>query len=184
MTRRTAARAKPDLKQEDELTQSDYETLAAFRLALRHFANFSAGAAQEAGLTTHQHQALLAIKGCPAGKAATVGHLAEQLLVAANTAAEFVARLESSGLVAKIADPDDRRRVVLKLTPRAETCLRRLTLAHRNEVRGLAPRLLALFGDLDARDVPDTRSKITLATSSRQSGEPRPPMRSQGKSSR
>ena len=159
MTPRTAARAKPDPQREEELTPSDYETLASFRFALRHFANFSAVAAHEAGLTTHQHQALLAIKGCPAGTQATVGHLAEQLLVAPNTAAEFVARLESAGLVDKVMDRDDRRRVVLALTPRAETCLRQLTLAHRHEVRGLAPRLLALFRDLDALGINRARSK-------------------------
>ena len=45
----------------DRLTQEDYEQLAAFRHLLRRFASFSADAAREAGLTTNQHQALLAI---------------------------------------------------------------------------------------------------------------------------
>ena len=157
--RRNRAPAKAEPKGDDELTQSDYETLAAFRFALRCFANFSADAAQEAGLSPHQHQALLAIKGAPADTRATVGHLAEQLLIAPNTAAEFVARLESAGLVAKIVDLNDRRRVVLELTPKAETYLRRLTLSHRSEVRGLAPRLLALFRDLDAPGLTETRAK-------------------------
>lgn len=142
VTRRRAA--------DGDLTQTDYETLAAFRHALRRFASFSAGAAREAGLTTHQHQALLAIKGRPEGTRMTVGHLAEQLLVAPHSAAELAARLETAGLIQKVADAEDRRRVVLALTPHAEACLRRLTLAHLREVRELAPRLLALFRDLDA----------------------------------
>ena len=141
---------------EEPLTPADYETLAAFRFALRRFANFSAGAARAAGLTTHQHQALLAIKGCPPGTQMTIGHLAEQLIVAPHTAAELVARLEAAHLVRKIVDEDDRRRIRLALTPRAEAALRKLTLAHRREVRGLTPRLLALLRDLDAAEIGKT----------------------------
>ena len=46
--------------------KSQYETLAAFRYALRRFIHFSEEAAQAAGITAQQHQALLAIKGFPA----------------------------------------------------------------------------------------------------------------------
>ena len=137
---------------DERLSKADYETLAAFRRALRTFADFSAKAARQVGLTTHQHQALLAIKGCPAGIPMTVGHLAEELLVAPHTAAELVARLEAGDLVDKVADPDDRRRALLPLTARSEAMLSELTLAHRREVRVLAPRLLALVRDLEAQE--------------------------------
>lgn len=138
------------IKPEDALTQADYETLAAFRHALRRFASFSSEAAKQAGLTTQQHQALLAIKGAPAGTSMTVGRLAEDLILAPHTAAELVTRLEAADLVAKRADPADRRRAVLTLRSQAEDKLRALTLVHRREVRQLAPRLLALFRDLEA----------------------------------
>jgi DNA-binding MarR family transcriptional regulator len=138
------------IKSEDALTQADYETLAAFRHALRRFASFSSEAAKQAGLTTQQHQALLAIKGAPAGTSMTVGRLAEDLMLAPHTAAELVTRLEAADLVTKRADPADRRRTVLTLRPQAEDKLRALTLVHRREVRQLAPRLLALFRDLEA----------------------------------
>ncbi|MCX8252548.1 DNA-binding transcriptional regulator, MarR family [Beijerinckiaceae bacterium RH AL1] len=138
------------IKPEDALTQADYETLAAFRHALRRFASFSSAAAKQAGLTTQQHQALLAIKGAPAGTSMTVGRLAEDLMLAPHTAAELVTRLEAADLVAKRDDPADRRRTVLTLRPQAEDKLRALTLVHRREVRQLAPRLLALFRDLEA----------------------------------
>ena len=134
---------------DERLSQADYETLAAFRRALRAFADFSTKAARQVGLTTHQHQALLAIKGCPASIPMTVGHLAEELHVAPHTAAELVARLEAGDLVEKVADREDRRRVLLALTTRAEALLRELTLVHRREVRVLAPRLLALVRDLE-----------------------------------
>ena len=133
-----------------ELTQGDYESLAAFRHALRRFVNFSTEAARTAGLTTQQHQALLAIKGHRGG-ALTIGALADTLLVAPHTAAELVARLEAAGLAIRGADPADRRRVGLGLTSQADEALRRLSLVHLQEVKVLAPRLMAIFRDLDAQ---------------------------------
>ena len=133
----------------DRLTQGDYERLAAFRHMLRRFTSFSAGAAHRAGLTPSQHQALLAIKGHQ-GEAPTVGALAEQLLVAPHTAAELVGRLQAAGLVEKVEDHADRRRVVVRPTERAEAILQALTLVHLREVRQLAPRLMTIFKDLDA----------------------------------
>ena len=136
-------------EERDELTQADYESLAAFRHALRRFVNFSSEAAREAGLTTQQHQALLAVKGARGGPL-TIGALAETLLVAPHTAAELVARLEAAGLVRRVADMADRRRVGLQLTARADEALGRLTAMHLREVKVLAPRLMSIFRDLDA----------------------------------
>ncbi len=133
-----------------ELTQGDYESLAAFRHALRRFVNFSTEAARSAGLSTQQHQALLAIKGHRGG-ALTIGALADTLLVAPHTAAELVARLEAAGLITRVADPVDRRRVGLDLTAQAGEALRKLSLVHLQEVKVLAPRLMAIFRDLDAQ---------------------------------
>jgi hypothetical protein len=42
------------------LTKAEYQTLAAFRYHLRRFLRFSEAAAQSAGLTPRQYQALLA----------------------------------------------------------------------------------------------------------------------------
>ena len=134
----------------DGLTQADYESLAAFRHALRRFVNFSTTAARGAGLTTHQHQALLAIKGQKDGTM-TIGTLADTMIVAPHTAAELVVRLGGAGLVSKVEDATDRRRVVLRLTPKAEDALRQLTLMHLREVKVLAPRLMSIFKDLDAQ---------------------------------
>ncbi|MGH8024732.1 MAG: MarR family winged helix-turn-helix transcriptional regulator, partial [Limisphaerales bacterium] len=47
------------------LNKTEYETLAAFRYALRRFLHFSEQAARTVGLTPQQHQAMLAIKGFP-----------------------------------------------------------------------------------------------------------------------
>lgn len=130
------------------LTQGDYESLADFRHALRRFVHFSTEAARAAGLTTQQHQALLAVRGHRGG-ALSIGALAETLLVAPHTAAELVMRLEASDLISRVPDAGDRRRVGLALTPRAEEALRALTMVHLREVRVLAPRLMDIFRDLE-----------------------------------
>jgi DNA-binding MarR family transcriptional regulator len=72
---------------------------------------------------------------------ATVGLLAEHLLIAPHSAAELVARMVEGGLLTKTRAVEDRRRSELALTPRAEALLRTLTAAHLEELRGLAPAL-------------------------------------------
>jgi DNA-binding MarR family transcriptional regulator len=80
-----------------QLLKSQYETLAAFRYALRRFIRFSEGAAQAAGLTAQQYQALLAIKGFPARDKVTVGELAERLQLRHQSAVGLIDRLVAPG---------------------------------------------------------------------------------------
>lgn len=122
------------------LTQDDYVALADFRYALRRFLTFSETEASEAGLTPKQHQALLAIRAAPRGTA-TVGFVADRLLVKPHSATGLVDRLAALELVERSASEDDRRRALLRLTPKAETILSELTLIHREEIRQLRPLL-------------------------------------------
>jgi DNA-binding MarR family transcriptional regulator len=117
------------------LTARDYRALAEFRHALRQFLAFSEEAAAEAGLTPAQHQALLAIKGMPAEGQVSVGELAQWLGVRHHSCVGLVERLVALGLIAKQADPADRRRVFLQLTAKAERKLAALSAAHRDELR-------------------------------------------------
>ena len=127
------------------LTRKEYEKLASFRFNLRQFLRFSEVAARSVGLTSQQHQALLAIKGFPDGKAITIGQLAEQLQVAHHTAVELVDRLTLQNLVLREASTLDRRHVYLKLTDGGDEILETLTWAHREELRRLGTRLNSLF---------------------------------------
>ncbi|MEA2736731.1 MAG: hypothetical protein QOH05_38 [Acetobacteraceae bacterium] len=133
----------------DEISDRDYEALAAFRHALRRFAAFSESEAKAAGLTPRQHQALLAIRGArkpPDGvEGVGIGEIAARLLIRQNTAVELVDRLAEGGLVRRQADPADRRRVLVRLTDRSETLLRRLSAAHLRELRAIRPNLVALL---------------------------------------
>jgi DNA-binding MarR family transcriptional regulator len=123
----------------------DYQTLAAFRVALRRFFDFSASAAAEAGVAPQQYQALLAIKGHAGEGAPSISDLAAQLLVQQHSAVELVKRLEAAGLVSRLRDPQDRRVVLLRLTPKAEAVLASLAAVHLAELRQMAPAIAALL---------------------------------------
>ena len=128
---------EPDI----DLVRSQYVAIAAFRLELRRFLAFSEAAATAAGVPPQQHQALLAIAGHTGAEPPSVGTIAEQLLIAPNSAAELVARMVDAALVTKSSSCQDRRRTELALTAKASVLLRRLTAAHLDELRALEPAL-------------------------------------------
>lgn len=127
------------------LKDADYAALADFRAALRGFLAFSEARAGEVGLSPQQHQALLAIRGAPAEQA-TVGYLAERLILKPHTASELVKRLEALNLIARRPADDDRRRTLLSLTEHADALLAELSATHREEIRRLKPLLTELLG--------------------------------------
>jgi DNA-binding MarR family transcriptional regulator len=131
-----------------EMDEKAYVNLALFRRALRSFLAFSEQAARKAGLTPQQHQAILAIRGFGLERGMTVGDLASQLLLKPQTAVGLVDRLVEANLVARVADEDDRRRVLLKLTSEAEKALKALSSTHLTELRRDAPQLIELLRNL------------------------------------
>lgn len=137
----------------EALSGSDYEALANLRYTLLRFMDFSTSAAQEEGLPSQQHQALLAIKGHPVHNAMTIGLLANRLLIAPHTATELVGRLSAADLVTRHSDPEDKRRQTLTLTPKADALLLRLSAVHLKEIREMAPELVAILQRLQARIV-------------------------------
>lgn len=130
------------------LAKADYETLAGFRYLLREFAAFSEQAARRAGLTAQQHQTLLAIKGFPGREQVTIGELAQRLGLRDHSVTGLVDRLVARGLLRRRYDRRDRRRVLVEVTPRAHTLLAKLSRAHRDELKRLAPLLRSLLGRL------------------------------------
>ena len=133
-------------RRSEKLTLKDYRALAGIRRGMRQFLEFSARAARQAGLTPAQHQALLAIRGMSGP--VTVGRLAAWLGIRHHSAVGLVNRLARLKLVARTPDTQDRRRIRLKLTPRAGTRLAKLSRVHRAELKrfsaALAPLLAAL----------------------------------------
>src|ERR1043166_6763071 len=95
------------------ITPAEYRALASVRYRMRRILAFSESAARQAGVEPQQHQLLLAIRGFPEDEHASVTALAERLQIRHHSAVELINRAESAGLVAKHADADDARRVVL-----------------------------------------------------------------------
>jgi DNA-binding MarR family transcriptional regulator len=130
------------------LTKSEYRMLASFRYYLRRFLQFSEEAAQAAGLTPRQYQAMLAIKGSAQGECLTIGELADQLQIVHHAAVELVDRLSVQNLVERLPALDDRRKVFVKLSRAGSKILDKLAVAHRGELRRLSPDLLPLLENL------------------------------------
>src|SRR4030095_15485125 len=127
---------------ESHLTLSDYESLAELRYQIRRFLSFSEQAARTAGLEPRQHQFLLALKGLPRTVRARIGELAERLQIQHHSAVELVNRLAEAGYVRRRRSGDDRREVLLALTPKGDKVLRDLSLHHKRELRNAGPSLL------------------------------------------
>jgi DNA-binding MarR family transcriptional regulator len=135
------------------LSKAEYETLAAFRYALRQFLRFSEESARAVGVEPQQHQALLAVKGFPGRDRITISELAERLQIRHHSAVGMVDRLVAHGLLAREPAASDRRQVYIALTERGETVLEQLTAAHKQELRRLGPELRALLDRLgDGRE--------------------------------
>lgn len=132
-----------------DLSKADYQRLAEFRHLLRRFLVFSENEAEAAGLTAQQHQALLAIRGFAGPKPITTGELAGRLCIRHHSAVGLIDRLAAKGLVVRRSGVDDRRQVLIELTPDAERLLATLSASHRDELTRLAPMLRSLLEGLE-----------------------------------
>jgi DNA-binding MarR family transcriptional regulator len=128
---------------ERSLTLADYQSLAELRYQIRRFLHFSEQASRKAGLEPRQHQLMLTLKGLPAGTRPRIGELAHRLQIQHHSAVELVNRLAAGGYVRRHRGGQDRREVLLSLTPKGETVLRELSLHHKDELRMRGPTLVA-----------------------------------------
>ena len=131
-----------------QVNDADYETLAAFRAALRRFLRVSEDLAHGLGLTPQQHQAMLAIRGYPGGASPAVGQLAVRLQVNHNSAVGLVTRLVKQGYARRQPSKEDQRRVHVMLTAKGHGILDKLTEAHRIELRHVGPEITRLLTEL------------------------------------
>lgn len=90
--------------------------------------------------------------------------LAEILDVNSSTAMRMIDRLLTAGLVTRHDDPDNRRRVILGLTPAGRGLVRRVTTKRRKEIARIVSRMspdqrdglvTALLGFANAASEPD-----------------------------
>ena len=140
-----------------KLTLADYQALAEFRFQIRKFLRFSERAVQNAGLERGQYQLLLTIKGMPEGVRPRIRELANRMHIQHHSAVELINRLEAGGYVRRERAQDDRREVLLELTPKGERILGELALHHHNELSSTAPTLVAALRRLMPKDKDVTR---------------------------
>ena|SRR5690348_4014582 len=127
---------------DQEISLSQYQSLAEFRYQLRRFLHFSEQAARSVGLEPQQHQLLLILKGLPEGRPATVGELAERLQIQHHSTVELINRMVEKNFLVRSRDEIDQRKVIIHLTPNGEKVLRKLSLLHSTELRSSGPELV------------------------------------------
>ena len=140
---------------DQEISLSQYQSLAEFRYQLRRFLHFSEQSARSVGLEPQQHQLLLALKGLPQGRPATVGELAERLQIQHHSTVELINRMVEKNFLERSRDESDQRKVIIHLTPYGEEILRKLSLLHRTELRSSGPELVRSLNSVINGERPD-----------------------------
>jgi DNA-binding MarR family transcriptional regulator len=79
----------------------------------------------------------------------SVGDLAGELLLKHHSTVELIGRLEKAGFTQRSVDPEDRRRVLIALTPLGEEVMVALSASNLRELRLIAPAFAGLLGQLD-----------------------------------
>jgi DNA-binding MarR family transcriptional regulator len=124
------------------MNSAEFRALAEFRHRIRIFLNGSEEAARNAGLEPQQYLLLLALRGLPQGREASIRELAERMQLRHHSVVELVDRLEQRLLLRRERSRTDRRQVILHLTPRGEKILTRLARQRIAELRSAAPALV------------------------------------------
>jgi DNA-binding MarR family transcriptional regulator len=140
-----------------KLGVADYRALAEFRYQIRKFLHFSDQAVAAEGLERGQYQLMLAIKGLPEGVRPRIRDVANRMHIQHHSAVELINRLEAGGYVRRERGQDDRREVLLGLTPKGERVLEELALHHHEELQSAAPMLVAALRRVMARKKNDNR---------------------------
>lgn len=124
----------------EPLTDQEYSRLLAFRAGLRRFLRWSERRAADVGLTSAQHQLLLAIRGHLGPSGPSVGEIADYLSTRHHSVVQLIDRTEQLGLVARNREEGKDRRVVrLTLTEAGQQTLALLSATHLEELRRLTP---------------------------------------------
>ncbi len=124
-----------------EVSAAGYRQLAEFRFRIREFLHISEEAARSKGVEPQQHQVLLAVKGLPKGTRPTVGTLSQRLCLRHHSTVELIDRLVEHGAVTRRHSDQDRREVLIELTPHGEELLHQLSVLLWQELKVSGPAL-------------------------------------------
>lgn len=137
------------------MSSAEFRALAEFRYQIRIYLNGSEEAARSVGLEPQQYLLLLALRGLPVGREASIRNLAERMQLRHHSVVELVDRLERRSLLRRERSKNDRRQVILHLTPRGEKILTRLAKQRIAELRTAGPSLVRALTAL-IRSTPGT----------------------------
>jgi DNA-binding MarR family transcriptional regulator len=119
-----------------------YSALATFHNRLEHLVDATEQCTREAGLRRTKFRLLMAIKRQPTDAPATIGTLAESMNMDRGAIVELLDELIRQGFVLREKDPNDRRRILISLTPTGEEWLAPLVDAALRELASTGPELL------------------------------------------
>jgi DNA-binding MarR family transcriptional regulator len=128
-----------------KITAADYQALGRFRRAMREFLAFSEDGARAHGITSQQHQALLAIRAHPGPDPISIGELADCLMIKNHSAVGLVSRLVERRLVSRHAAEDDRRRIDLELRPLGAQILEAISVRNLRQLNETAEILAGIL---------------------------------------
>ena len=129
--------------QNSTFSLAQYRQLAELRYQIRRYLQFSEHVARTHGIEPQQHQLMLTIKGLPPGTAPTVSALANRLCLRHHSTVELINRLVERGAAVRKPSTQDRRQVLVELTPKGEELLAGLAAQHVQELETFAPDLVA-----------------------------------------
>ena len=119
-----------------------YRARAEFRYHIRRFLDFSDRMAKRRGVEPQQHQLMLAVAGAADESKPTIGYLSARLHIQHHSAVELVDRSVRAGLVERVRDLADRRKVLVKLTRRGQRLLQQISSDNTAELQAAARSLV------------------------------------------
>lgn len=124
------------------LSRAEYQILAEFRYQLAGFLRRRKDAARSEGIQPQQYELLLAITGLAGDKQPTIKELSRQLCLEHHTVVELADRLQRKGLLTRSASSEDKRAVLLRVTPAGQRVLNRIVSFSFAQLREEAPDLI------------------------------------------
>lgn len=112
---------------------------------MREFLAFSEEGAREHGITSQQHQALLAIRAHQGPDPISIGELADCLMIKNHSAIGLVSRLAERDLVSRHTSEEDRRRIDLELRPLGAQILEAISVRNLRQLNETAEILAGIL---------------------------------------
>ena|SRR2546430_7579233 len=131
-----------------KISTAEFRSLAELRYRLRLFLREGDAAARVAGLEPQQYLMLLAIRGLSPDMPAKIQTLADRLALKHHSAVELVDRMEKRGYVKRARSREDRRQVLVSLSPRGQKVLEQVVQQRIGELRAHGRELVSAISAL------------------------------------